>query len=118
VQRRRKRRGVALERRPLTIPASPNQVWSIDFVSDARESGRRLKCLTIVDDFTKEAIDFVVDHGISGKYVTRVLQAASRFRHLPATIRTDQGLPPCRCDPATESGDQRSGAPVAKRDGF
>ena len=91
VQRRRKRRGVALERRPLTIPERPNQVWSIDFVSDSLESGRRLKCLTIVDDFTKEAVDIVVDHGISGRYVTRVLDAAGRFRQLPATIRTDQG---------------------------
>jgi putative transposase len=64
---------------------------TIDFVSDALESGRRLKCLTIVDDFTKEAIDIVVDHGISGKYVTRALDAAGRFRQLPATIRTDHG---------------------------
>ena len=75
VQRRRKRRGVAVERRPLTAPDRPNQVWSIDFVSDSLETGRRLKCLTIVDDFTKEAIDIVVDHGISGQYVTRVLEA-------------------------------------------
>ncbi len=91
VQRRRKRRGVAVERRPRTIPQGPNQVWSIDFVSDALETGRRVKCLTIVDDFTKEAIDIVVDHGISGQYVTRVLDAAARIRDLPKTIRTDQG---------------------------
>jgi putative transposase len=90
VQRRRKRRGVAVERRPLTIPEGPNQVWSMDFVSDSLETGRRLKCLTVVDDFTKEAIDIVVDHGISGQYVTRVLDSAARFRDLPKTIRTDQ----------------------------
>jgi putative transposase len=57
VQRRRKRHGVAVEQRPLTIPQAPNQVWSIDFVSDSLETGRRLKLLTIVDDFTKEAIE-------------------------------------------------------------
>jgi putative transposase len=91
VQRRRKRRGVAVERRPLAVPERPNQVWSIDFVSDSLETGRRIKCLTIVDDFTKEAVDIVLDHGISGQYVTRVLDAAARFRALPRTIRTDQG---------------------------
>ena len=32
-----------------------HQVWSMDFVSDALEHGRRLKCLTIVDDCSKEA---------------------------------------------------------------
>jgi len=91
VRRRRKRRGVAVERRPLLIPEAPNQVWSIDFVMDALEQGRRLKCLTIVDDFSKEAIDIVVDHGISGQYVTRVLDQAAQFRSLPKVIRTDQG---------------------------
>jgi putative transposase len=58
---------------------------------DALEHGRRLKCLTIVDDFTKEAIDIVVDHGISGYYVARVLDQAGQFRELPWVIRTDQG---------------------------
>ena len=48
VRRRRKRHGVAVERRPLLMPQGPNQTWSIDFVSDALEHGRRLKCLTIV----------------------------------------------------------------------
>jgi putative transposase len=91
VQRRRRRKGVAVERRPLVEPDGPNQVWSMDFVSDALEHGRRLKCLTIVDDFSKESIDIVVDHGISGQYVTRVLDAIARFRPLPQTLRTDQG---------------------------
>ncbi len=45
----------------------------------------------IVDDLTKEAIDIVVDHGISGQYVARVLDAIARFRPLPLTLRTDQG---------------------------
>lgn len=91
VRKRRKRKGVAVERRPLLVPEGPNQVWSIDFVSDSLEYGRRLKCLTIVDDFTREAVDIVVDHGISGHYVTRALDQAARFRCLPAAIRTDQG---------------------------
>jgi len=91
VQRRRRRKGVAVERRPLVEPDRPNQVWSMDFVSDALEYGRRLKCLTSVDDFSKEAVDIAVDHGISGQYVTRVLDAIARFRPLPQTLRTDQG---------------------------
>ncbi len=91
VKQRRRRRGVAVERRPLLVPERPNQVWSMDFVSDALETGRRLKCLTIVDDFTKEAVDIVVDHGISGRYVARVLDRAIQFRGLPRAIRTDQG---------------------------
>ena len=91
VKRRRKRHGVAVEREQLALPSQPNQVWSMDFVSDALANGRRIKVLTIVDDFTKEAVDLVADHGISGQYVVRVLQRAAQFRGLPAAIRTDQG---------------------------
>jgi len=91
VRRRRKRHGVAVERQPLLLPQAPNQVWSMDFVMDALANGRRLKCLTIVDDFTKESVDIVVDHSIPGLYVTRALDQVSRFRGFPQAIRTDQG---------------------------
>jgi putative transposase len=91
VRRRRRRRSVAVEREPLALPTAPNQVWSMDFVMDALSSGRRVKCLTIVDDFTKEAVDIVPDHSIPGLYVTQVLDQAARFRGVPAAIRTDQG---------------------------
>ena len=86
VRRRRRRRGVAVLRQPLTLPKAPNQVWSMDFVMDALDNGRRLKCLTIVDDFTKESIDIVVDHSIPGLYVTRVLDQAIAFRGCPRAI--------------------------------
>jgi putative transposase len=66
VRRRRRRRGVAVNREPLAVPTAPNQVWSMDFVMDALANGRRVKCLTIVDDFTKEAVHIVADHNIPG----------------------------------------------------
>jgi len=91
VKRRRKRHGVAVEREPLALPSRPNEVWSMDFVSDALANGRRIKVLTIVDDFTKESVDLVAEHGISGHYVVRVLERAAQFRGMPSAIRTDQG---------------------------
>jgi putative transposase len=91
VPKRKRRRGLAVERHPLTLPEAPNQVWSMDFVMDALSNGRRLKCLNIVDDCTKEAVDIVVDHSITGDHVVRVLERAAQFRGLPAAIRTDQG---------------------------
>ncbi len=91
VRRRRKRHGVMIEREQLALPGAPNEVWSIDFVMDALSNGRRVKCLTVVDDFTTEAVDIVVDHGISGLYVARALDCAARFRGYPKAVRTDQG---------------------------
>ena len=69
----------------------PNQVGSIDFMTDSLANGRKLKCLTIADDKTHECVDIAVDHGISGMYVTRILEQADIFRGFPRAIRTDGG---------------------------
>ena len=46
----------------------------MDFAMDALSNGRRLKCLTIVDDFTREAIEIVVDRSMSGASLIRRLR--------------------------------------------
>ncbi|WP_426727713.1 IS3 family transposase [Enterobacter cloacae complex sp. 319F7] len=91
VKRRRRRKGLATERLPLLRPAAPNLTWSMDFVMDALSTGRRIKRLTCVDDFTKECLTVTVAFGISGVQVTRILDSIALFRGYPATIRTDQG---------------------------
>jgi putative transposase len=63
----------------------------MDFVMDALATGRRIKCLTCVDDFTKECLTITAVFGISGVQVTRILDSIALFRGYPATIRTDQG---------------------------
>lgn len=91
VKKRKKRKGVAVERQPLVLPDGPNQTWSMDFVMDALSDGRKLKTLTVVDDFTKEALDIAVARSITGEHVTRILDNIAHFRGYPAAIRTDQG---------------------------
>jgi putative transposase len=91
VRKRKRRKLVTLDRQVLQEARHPNEVWSIDFVMDALSNGRRIKCLTIVDDFTRECLDIAVDFGISGAYVARVLDQIAQFRGLPKAIRTDQG---------------------------
>ena len=91
VKKRRKVKRPAQERVPLQLAKNINEVLSMDFVSDSLSSGRRIKCLTVVDDFSKESVDITVDYGISGQYVTRVLDQVARFRGYPAAVRTDNG---------------------------
>ena len=90
VRKRRKQR-IHSERIPLQIAQTVNEVWSIDFVSDSLANGRRLKCLTVADDFSHECVDIAVDFGISGQYVTRLLDQAAIFRGYPSAVRTDNG---------------------------
>ena len=51
VRKRRKARRVNLERMPLIASRHVNDTWSADFVMDALANRRRIKCLTVVDDF-------------------------------------------------------------------
>ncbi len=79
VRKRRGRQRLKLERVPLHECESVNEVWSMDFVSDSLARGRRIKCLTVTDDFSHECVDIAVDHGIDGQYVVRVLDQVARL---------------------------------------
>ena len=90
--RRRKRKKVPFgERQPLLRPAAANEVWSMDFVFDRTAEGRVIKCLTIVDDATHEAVAVEVERAVSGVGVTRVLDRLAGSRGLPKVLRTDNG---------------------------
>lgn len=93
---RRKRKKVALgDRQPLVRPSRANEVWSMDFVFDRLADGRALKCLTVVDDATQEAVMIAPDRAISGAYVTRIMDGIKRSRGLPKVIRSDNGREFC-----------------------
>lgn len=91
VRRRRRRDRLAVPRQPLVLPAVANDTWSMDFVFDALYDARRLKCLTVVDDCTKESVAIVVARRMGGDEVARILDEVCRFRGYPRAIRTDQG---------------------------
>ena len=91
VRKRKKAKRPISERIPLQIAKSINEVWSMDFVSDSLANGRRIKCLTVADDFSHECVDITADCGISGQYVTRLLDGAAIFRGYPQVVRTDNG---------------------------
>src|SRR3546814_6875690 len=59
--RRRRGRKRAMGTRAMTLPQGPNQRWSLDFVSDTLISGRRIRILAVVDDFTRECLALVAD---------------------------------------------------------
>jgi transposase InsO family protein len=91
VRRRKKAKWPPAERQPLSIATARNAVWSMDFVSDALATARRLKCLTVADDFSHECVEITVDHGIGGAYAVRALDQAACFRGYPRAVRTDNG---------------------------
>jgi len=91
VRRRKRKRIGPVERRPLPKPTMPNVSWSMDFVSDGLANGRRLRCLTIVDDCTRECLAIEVDTSLPGTRVAATLDRLAELRGLPQSITVDHG---------------------------
>ena len=89
--RRRKRKRVALPRKPLPTPTRPDECWSMDFVADRLASGRAFRTLTIVDDVTRQCPALEVDTSLSGVRVAAVLERLWSQGRRPAAIRIDNG---------------------------
>jgi putative transposase len=87
-KRRRKRAGTAL--RPLT-PTARNSVWSYDFVYDSCANGQKLKCLTVVDEYTRECLAIDVSGAIRSSRVIDVLSRLMRTHGVPRYLRSDNG---------------------------
>ncbi len=91
VRRRSRKRIGPFERKPLPKPNMVNISWSMDFVSDGLVDGRRLRCLAIVDDCTRECLALEVDTSITGTRVVAVLERLTDTRGLPQSITVDHG---------------------------
>ena len=89
--RRRRRKRAAVARVPLAAPSRPNERWAMDFVSDALADGRKIRCLTVVDAFTRECPAIEVDTSLPGARVARVLDRLVAARGAPAAITVDNG---------------------------
>jgi putative transposase len=69
-----------------------HEVWSMDFVSDALFDGSRFRCLTIVDNCSRECLAIVVGKSLRGRDVVDTLEALRLSRGLePRRIQTDNG---------------------------
>ena len=93
LQVRTKQRKKIARRRPVVVefPTGPNQRWSMDFVHDRLEDGRKFRILTVVDQFTKECVALHAKPRLMGSDVAEALDLAIRERGKPASITVDNG---------------------------
>lgn len=91
VPRRRPRRRLATGRpRPLP-PTAANHVWAYDFIFDTCADGRGLKCLTVVDEWTRECLAIDVAGSIRSGRVLEVLARLVSVHGAPQYLRSDNG---------------------------
>jgi putative transposase len=91
VPRKRPRRRVA-GCRPRPVPAlEANHVWAYDFVFDACANGQQLKCLTVIDEYTRESLAIDVAGSIRSGRLIEVLAKLVSEHGAPKYLRSDNG---------------------------
>lgn len=90
-QKRQKKRVLGQSTQWVHRATHPNHVWSFDFVHDQTNDGRRLRFLTIVDEFTKEDLSVECARSLTSQDVIRVLGRLIEQRGAPECLRSDNG---------------------------
>jgi putative transposase len=91
VKRRKSRKRAIGTRLPLPKSDSINQIWSLDFLSDALADGRRFRVLGVMDQCSRECLTLVADTSIGGVRVVRELDLLVAKLGKPYCIVSDNG---------------------------
>ncbi|CAM3254728.1 IS3 family transposase [Burkholderia ubonensis] len=86
-----KRRKMVVSRRQRYVPRQPDQVWSLDFVADQLANGTRLRALTVVDIYSREALAIEIGRRLRGEDVVAVLNRLVAQRRAPKFLFADNG---------------------------
>lgn len=90
-RRKMKRRVPARIKEPLQQAEQINEVWSMDFMSDALQNKRKFRVLNIMDDFNRKAVNIEADFSMPASRVVQAMQRAIHENGKPRKIRVDNG---------------------------
>jgi len=68
-----------------------NPVWSYEFVFDQTDDGRRLTCLTVVDEFTRQGLTIEIGRSLTAGDVVRILEKLFQQFGRPVYLHSDSG---------------------------
>ena len=88
------RKRVANARLRPQLPSGANQVCAYDFLHGACANGQQIKCLTIIDEYTRVCLAIDVAGSIRSNRVIEVLSRLVSQRDAPHRLRSDNG-PEC-----------------------
>jgi len=88
---KRKKKRPSHVRVPLQMPSRANERWTMDFIGDRFDDGKRFRALTVLDMFTREALAIVPGISLTGEKVVLCLDRVRRMRGAPKSIQVDNG---------------------------
>lgn len=91
IRRKRRRRRLQEPQPRLKAATRPNHVWAYDFIHDSCAHGRKLKCLVVVDEWTRECLAIEVGGRIPARRVKEVLERLFEEHGHPEFFRSDNG---------------------------
>ena len=89
--RRRSYRRLRTGRRVDPLAGAPNEVWASDILHLCCANGQRVRCLTVLDEYTRECLALEVDSSMSAERVVRTLAMLVEQRGSPRYLRSDNG---------------------------
>ena len=72
-------------------PEHPGHVWSYDFVEDRTQDGRKIRLLTVIDEFTRRSLAIVVARRLRSDDVLHCLAELFAIHGPPEHMRSDNG---------------------------
>lgn len=72
-------------------PHWPNHVWSYDFVAERLKDGRKIRTLTVIDEYTRECLALRTNYKLGADEVMDVLTDLFITKGIPDHIRSDNG---------------------------
>ena len=91
LKRKAKKRLAPRTAKKLVVPDVANEVWSLDYMSDALTSGERFRTANVIDDSRRECLGIYVRFSLPARSITQWLDAIARKKGYPKVIRVDNG---------------------------
>jgi len=91
IKKQKKKRLLGKSTTELSKAKYPNHVWSYDLVSDQTACGRRLRCLTVIDEYTRYGLSIYTGRSITSGHIKRILSGLFEQWGPPDCIKSDNG---------------------------
>lgn len=93
--KRPKRNKSAQRRQPKTVAQAINDIWSMDFVMDQLFDRRRLRALTLVDNYSRECLAIDIGQSLRGDNPTRTPSSSASIEPIGPRCSTPICSPRC-----------------------